>query len=342
MINLDKDLHKIDIFSADGTSDKYSAVVNGKNVVFKLDYDRPSKGGRIPTSFVEVFVSRILQKVGCKNFLPYQFAKLDGEIGCFSENFKNENFVKELYFMNILCFNYINKQDKKIHCLNEDILNFELYKEMYKVTFYESASYNYSVDFFLEQVQTFCKTYNIYFDQTKIVDCFIEMAVCDYFLSNTDRHSGNISFVLKENNLKEKVLELLPLFDNGMSFNVETINLEKVKEWLYLGISNFPRYEKIQNNKILNDYNIVVADTIQIAQNDNYINSLVENFLKLDIEKELEEFCQEQDVECEPLLKNRIVHNYKSRVADYNFVQRSIERKVKKAEQKFNNTQKDK
>ena len=316
-----------------GASKKYCFNIKGKEYFFKENYVQPS-GVVCPNHIVEVLCSRILEKVGCKDFVRYYFAEFNGQLGCVSESFKNKNDVCELSFYDIMIRNYarekLNKNFAIDEKVNDDIvLEFEenVVEKINKQINGKKIMYELSIESLLNDLTNFCSATGLNYNKDEIVNKLLQMIIFDYFCYNDDRNWSNILFVVDKN----KNLSLTPIFDNGMSFGLQNYP-NNAHNYIHLGISQVGEESTFEENSILQKYGLLVADILQLVANDSELNEYVENFLQLDIEQEVEDV--ENEIKMEKNLKFGIFRLYHLRVKQYNLTKEKIDKKISKFQNK--------
>lgn len=303
-----------------GVSKKFCFNIEGKDYFYKENF--VDKDGIIyPNHIIEVLCSRILEKVGCKDFVRYDFAEFNGKFGCVSESFKTKKDIYEIYICDIMLHNFVCKKlDKKIN-FDENIRN-EFFDELCEsLDDDDDSMYGMSIDTILKDLKEFCVNCDLSFDSNQVAGCLEQAIVADYFFFNDDRNWSNILFLIDEN----RNLTLAPIFDNGMSFGLQRY-LNTASDYMHLGFSEIGTKTTLNENNILKNYGLVVADIMQLTQNDSELNQYANNFLRLDIKKEIEDL--EKEVDIDEYLKNRIVDLYQLRVNHFNLTKQKIEKRI--------------
>ena len=309
-----------------GFCQKYVFKVGKIDYFFKKNYIG-LQHKEVPAHIVETLCSRILKEVGCSNFLKYDIAMYGRDLGCVSKSYRNLETEKEINLVDIMVRNSFDKDKDKLGFYHIDkelslVIQDQLHNEMNN----GKQAYLFSIENIINEIETYCKNYDYNFDREKLTFQFIEMVISDYFFSNSDRNWRNISLVLNE----KDELRLAPIFDNGMSFGFRTYPAGVRQEAIYLGISDIGRLQDFEKNGILRDNGLIVADILQVCQNDKRIKQYVDKFLSLDIKQFMQDFKLQENLEIKEDVENRIVESFTQRQQHFNMVKNKIDKRIDK------------
>ena len=188
------DLTKIDYESShlsQGSMTKRFVVTDKGKYIFKANKDFSFKY-ESPTSFGEVFYSRVCEILGC-DCVNAEFA--DMYIGGFLSH-------------GALIGYYITNE-------NMEAVSFgDIVRMINKCGFYP-VSDSMNVDNIVSITKTFAKSKGLKFDDVNVATSLTKLTILDYFFAQTDRHSDNIEFLIEGDKMT-----LAPIFDNGFCFNL--------------------------------------------------------------------------------------------------------------------------
>ena len=227
-----------------GVSKKFICNLQGGKYYFKYNY--VDKGTELPNDIVEVFCSALFKTMGYENALDYQFAKYQNVRGCISKSFKYDDDV-EINFFDLAQFNYFNKKYNKRLPLTYHFSDDEF--EEYFADDDLGGAYDVSLPYIINQVQTFCKEYDLNVDLNKMTTYINDLVIFDYFAGNDDRNMCNFAFLVRNNELINT-----PIFDNGMAYGLQhytkEIDLKTIGSHIGLtdyGMHNFFKYKFYQD-----------------------------------------------------------------------------------------------
>lgn len=123
----------------------------------------------------------------------------------------------------VMTYNIIDDEDKTFSMYS--LRNF-----MDEIECKEDNTFNYDITDAYNAIKNFSKKSGIDKEQyARVMIDFTKMQVLDLFLSSTDRHPENISFVYGiDKNTKKPVLKLAPLYDNELSCGSDLTEEEMV------------------------------------------------------------------------------------------------------------------
>jgi len=315
-----------------GICDKYTLKIGQEKYYFKKNY-LTKEDIEIPAHIVEVLCSRILEQVGCSNFVKYDIAGYRKTIGCICKSYRKVDDEKEIDLLEILVKNKYEKEKEQLGLGRYNRQSYEIvYEKLLNELKNREHLYFFSIDNIIEQIKTYCENDGLHFDKEKTILELQEMAISDYFFYNDDRNCKNIAFLINRNN----EMRLVPIFDNGMSFGFETYP-HKPKQFLQLGISNIGTHQNFDNHAILKNNGLIVADIMQIYQNDERIKKYVDNFLALDIDQIISDFEVQENIAVDENFAKRIADLFKEKQSHFNAVRGKIEKRVNKSIDKCQN-----
>lgn len=276
-----------------GIKVKYWIKCNKKDYLFKMNAESISDY----SDFGEVFTSYLSFVLGYK-CVKSVFSKdlfndeNDETRGVLVESYRTKN-VKESFTLRKL----IQKYDRRHfsgHTVNE----------------------------ILEICKEFCEDNNLCLDKNMEQE-LKDMALMDYLLIQTDRHSGNIEFLVEQKGSK-KVLKLAPMFDNGYCLYLQNSPAEATKNLNLLTENKIEMGLKLSNPKpmfyieesenIFDDDNCVVRDLATELLRNKKLMNLYQDFLKLDFEKEVDFICS--------IYKKNLPEN------NYNLILKGVENRI--------------
>lgn len=309
MLNLDKyqnTAHQV----KKGVSEKYILVTESDVLYFKKNISN-NYGVILPNDVLEVFVSYILEHTGCKNFVKYDFATLNGERGCVSKSFLS-GVKYEISLLDAMELLYANKVQNSVLDIDTKFDN-EFFSQFYNFAVENEMNRGgstFTIDSICEKMEEFAQYYRVRFDKKKTANRLREIATYDYFLGNGDRTWTNLEFLVTKDELK-----LAPIFDNGMSFGIWHFeNDGKAPVFSHLGFTAIDDEENLEQNNLLKDGGLIVLDIMREAKNDKRVAKLVEIFKNLDFSKMLAKFKAENNIEIDEDVENYITQIYEMRV----------------------------
>ena len=257
------DLTKIDYESkhiSEGSLRKRFVIINNKKYVFKAnncflcDYE-------MPTGFGEVLCSKMFKALGC-DCVNAQFADMivDGEL--------SHGVLIDYYLendMEALSFNDIVRK-----CQSSG---------------YMSARDNMDIDNVIVLASGFAKNVGLEFDSKKARTDLSKLIILDYFVAQTDRHSDNIEFLIKDNKMI-----LAPIFDNGFCFNLwrvmrdgQFVIDEMFKDKLTIGS---PQYMRLSKETGYTGYGVeqLSKQIVYAIKNDSELKRFVSEIYALDMD----------------------------------------------------------
>ncbi|MBQ2713335.1 MAG: hypothetical protein IJF22_00015 [Clostridia bacterium] len=279
-------------------SHKYVFEKNGQKLFFKEDSVR-----RQDLKFGELFTTFLYKDLGIDKdaFIEYKMAEIEVPDtdykykGLISSYFLPDG-AKRLSAWDIKVFNlgklfgwdlsdYFDNQDKEddIDEKVEDLITIE----------FGGSEYRSSVEDIIQNVKDYAKNYNLEVDIDDIELRLKQMIVLDFFLVQKDRHMGNIEFY--EHNGK---LHLCPIFDSEYALGLDhedyykdTFSSDRKRFRMRTGLSTAGgTVGTYRDSKLFKHGGIVAVDILEEVKHDKRIKTLVDKCLKLDINKQLEDF----------------------------------------------------
>lgn len=262
MINLDELNIKTAHIQRGMLTKRLVATEDGKKYVFKANYGFVDKN-ETPTSFGEVFYSRVCKELGC-NCVNAKFASmtLDGEYssGAMFDYYWSKDTMEALSFGDIIRrFNMTNI----------------------------NASDNMVVDNIVMLTRLFAKKNGFNFDANKAQNELTKLAILDYFFAQTDRHRDNIEFLVSPTEIK-----FAPIFDNGFCFNLWRRQFkDEIIAPEYFLKKGSPQFLKIHNMEFHKGSGLanLSKQILTEMKNNSEIKKFVVDICLLDIDKILNE-----------------------------------------------------
>lgn len=217
-----------------GSMTKRLVVTDKGKYIFKANKDFSFKF-ESPTSFGEVFYSRVCEILGCD---------------CVSVDFA-DMFVNGFLSHGALIGYYLTNEGM------EAVSFGDIVRKINKCGYYP-VSDSMNVDNIVSIAKMFAKSVGLKFDDSNAYTNLTKLAILDYFFAQTDRHSDNIEFLIEGNKMT-----LAPIFDNGFCFNLwrkkrdnKLYACEENVKYLVTGNPQFlkihkPKYEDIEDDNEL-------------------------------------------------------------------------------------------
>ena len=324
MLDLDIFSHSFKLFER-GICQKFVFHAGKEDYFFKKNYASLNQK-EVPAHIVEVLCSRILKEVGCTNYVKYDIARYCKSWGCVSKSYRNLETEKEIDLVDMMVKNRFDVAKEKMGLFHIDKeLSLVIQDQIHNEINIGDQAYLFSIENIIEQIETYCNNYDYTFDKEKLFFHFMEMAISDYFFLNSDRNWRNISLILNE---KDEI-RLVPIFDNGMSFALKTYpNVPRAEE-IYLGISDIGTKLEFREHGILKENGLIVADILQLTENNKSLKQYVNKFLSLDIEQFIENFKLQENIDIKEDLEKRIIDLFTQRQQHFNMVKNKIEKRIK-------------
>lgn len=278
-----------------GFKTKYWVKCNNKDYLFKVNSN--VCGLNDYSDFGEVFTSYLSFVLGYK-CVKTVFSR---------ELFNNENNETA----GVLVESYRTKNIKESFTLRKLV-------QKYKRRHFSGNTVNE----ILEICKEFCEDNRLIFDKN-IEQELKDMALMDYLLIQTDRHSGNIEFLVEQKGFK-KILRLAPMFDNGYCLylpsrpNIATKILNELNNGkVEMGLKESnpkPMFYIEESEQIFDDETCVVRDLASELLKNKKLMTLYQNFLNLDFKKELDFMCS--------IYKKQLPEN------NYNLILKGVENRI--------------
>lgn len=250
-----------------GATQKYWVKCNNKHYIFKYNY-----GVNDFSDFGEVFTSYLSFVLG---------------FNCVKTVFSRDIFNDENNSLGVLVESFRTKNTKESFTLKNLLQKYR-----------NQVFLGNSVEEAMSVCKSFCEDNNLVLDKN-IEQDLKEMALMDYLLIQIDRHQGNIEFLIEEKH-GINTLKLAPMFDNGFSLYLQNkasettkiLNaLKNKKQEIGLNTVNpKPVFYITEEVNWFNDNDIVKDLAIELLKNKKLMK-LYQNFLKLDLKKELDFMC---------------------------------------------------
>lgn len=331
------------LFSSKGACNViYKIVIDGEDWYMKCDksgnpFLQQSYVIPMRASDFEVFASFMLKRISPQNLkndiLDYEFADCleFGISGCISKSFlkQNENLIS--FTPMLLVDLYNEKYGTKFKYLDyrDNCVNFASFYNTYYnygegFTDRYNGKFKISVQHIVKSMKDFCMEFGYKCNLKKMEIDLEKMVVCDYFISNYDRHAGNICFIIDEH----KNLKLAPNFDNSLSNgaiwdfyeNTYNINAEKgIFMCTNQDVTLSEDGEKVDftGNKLYGNKGILPIEIYALTKNSATISEIVNNFLSLDLDECFSDFALEKGIELSWEQKERIATYFNKKREDY-------------------------
>lgn len=211
-------------FTTNGMLKKCWKKENGKIFLLKGQTEEFANFGK--EAFSEYFcyqIAKIFEKHGFFKAIKYDLDLFNNEIVSKCEIFTNE----DIGFISMFDALNIKNQDEKQVLHQSNTLNTPLIKKIYGL-----------------------------FETFKLNKNFIQdLMLFDAIIGNDDRHLGNFGFLIDNN--KNQIIDIAPVFDNGMSLlNQMTLDEMKNKDDLI-------KYNKIKTNAFNQNFEYVLENFIE-------------------------------------------------------------------------------
>ena len=183
-------LETIDEDRGSGSRDKKWVTFEDKRVM--LRNDQFEKDGAKFTTYQELIFEELAKQVNVPT-AHYDLIKRDGKKG-------------------VLTYNVVDQEE------NKGLSMYSLADFMGEIGI-KNQNFNYNITDAYDAIKNYCKKMNIDKEQySKAMVDFTKMQVLDLFLSSTDRHPENISFLYGVDEKTNKtVFKFSPLYDNELS-----------------------------------------------------------------------------------------------------------------------------
>ncbi|MGN1227252.1 MAG: hypothetical protein ACI4TX_01265 [Christensenellales bacterium] len=312
-----------------GASKKFLLNKDGKDYIFKANY------GEYMQNVNEVFVSYLFGKLGVQNYVKYDFAVYKKEFGCVSESFKTKDVINEISLCDMMIYNYIIQLKGEVVPFSKDVCD-KYFDDFYSQTeLYDSFQYDFSCGQVCDVVEQFCGYYGYGFDKGALNDRLQELVVIDYFLGNADRHWSNVVFLIKQSGDKCVSAELAPLFDNGEFFGCNSCfakaDTDLGQVMLHIGISDIGIKDDLEGNKYFQNGGLTVVDIYELAKVDKEIETLVNKFFALDMEKEVLSFEEFYQIQLPDEIRNQIITIFNMRKDKYKSVVNKLNKRLERS-----------
>lgn len=239
MINLNEYEFKISEMTAGIMAKKLITTPTGKKFIYKANMGF-ARNDEMPTSFGEVLYSYVCKILGC-NCVNAFFACLDinnkSSHGVLIEHFWEEDTKEAINLGRI------------IRSVNNEC----------------SMCMKTSVDDVVNAVGRFASLHGLSVDSQRLRSDLVKMAILDYYFSQTDRHRGNIEFLISDKGLK-----MAPMFDNGACFNLSS---HQVGGYITVSLNQYEKgdYQLLSITNEMYDYDEVdnLAKQIVVEMKNN-------------------------------------------------------------------------